>query len=145
MGATSQAILDNEEMLSLLLAMLRSDFALADRYRHTPGPVLSKPIVTLAGRDDPEVGPEVMADWARETQQPLRQLDLVAPICSSRRTRRRLSRWCGPCCAPNWHTKSAEPMGNEEGETLMTQAPCRTGDAMPVLWPTSPADSGRTS
>ncbi|MGX5182926.1 thioesterase II family protein [Streptomyces avermitilis] len=76
MGATPQAILDNEEMLSLLLPMLRSDFALADRYRHTPGPVLPTPIVALAGRDDPEAGPEVMAGWARETQQPLRRLDL---------------------------------------------------------------------
>lgn len=76
MGATPQAILDREEMLSLLLPMLRSDFALVDRYRHTPGPVLSTPIVALAGRDDPEAGPEVMAGWARETQQPLRRLDL---------------------------------------------------------------------
>ncbi|MFJ5294419.1 thioesterase II family protein [Streptomyces sp. NPDC088348] len=76
MGATSEAILGNEEMLSLLLPMLRSDFALADRYRHTPGPALSTPIVALAGRDDPEAGPEVMAGWARETQQPLRRHDL---------------------------------------------------------------------
>ncbi|MFD6887626.1 thioesterase II family protein [Streptomyces sp. NPDC059957] len=76
MGATPQAILDDEEMLSLLLPMLRSDFALADRYRHTPGPVLSTPIVALAGHNDPEAGPETMAGWARETQQPLRRLDL---------------------------------------------------------------------
>ncbi|GGX75533.1 thioesterase II family protein [Streptomyces hiroshimensis] len=76
MGATPQAVLDNEEMLSLLLPMLRADFALADRYRHTPGPVLSTPIVALAGREDPEAGPEVMAGWAHESQRPLRRLDL---------------------------------------------------------------------
>ncbi|QNP66629.1 thioesterase II family protein [Streptomyces genisteinicus] len=76
MGATPQAILDDEEMLSLLLPMLRSDFALADRYRRTPGPALSVPVVALAGRDDPEAGPEVMSGWARETHQPLRRLDL---------------------------------------------------------------------
>ncbi|MEU9350969.1 alpha/beta fold hydrolase [Streptomyces griseoloalbus] len=76
MGATPQAILDNEEMIALLLPMLRADFALSDRYRYRPEPPLPTPIVALTGRDDPEAGPAVMAGWARETKMPLRRLDL---------------------------------------------------------------------
>jgi surfactin synthase thioesterase subunit len=67
LDATPRDILDNDEMLQVLLPMLRGDFALAETYRYQPDAVLSTPILTIAGQLDPEITSETVRGWRRET------------------------------------------------------------------------------
>jgi medium-chain acyl-[acyl-carrier-protein] hydrolase len=67
LGVTPQSLLQNEEMMRVLLPMLRMDFAMSERYAYRPSRVLPTPIVTMAGRQDPDAGPGDMAGWAAET------------------------------------------------------------------------------
>lgn len=63
---TPDAILDNQEMVQVLMPMLRADFALADEYRYRPAPRIATRVVTIAGRGDPIAPPDSMAGWGRE-------------------------------------------------------------------------------
>ncbi|MCX4448234.1 thioesterase II family protein [Streptomyces sp. NPDC087866] len=63
----SDAALADEELLSLALPALRSDFTAVGRYRYRPGPPLSCPITALVGDQDPRVDADGMRDWARYT------------------------------------------------------------------------------
>jgi medium-chain acyl-[acyl-carrier-protein] hydrolase len=69
LGATPRALLQNEEMMRLLLPMLRVDFAMSEGYEYRPFGALPTPIVTMAGGQDPVAGPERMAGWSLETEQ----------------------------------------------------------------------------
>jgi surfactin synthase thioesterase subunit len=57
----------NEELMSLLLPVIRADFTLAETYRYEPRPPLDVPITAFAGVDDPEAGPARVAPWAEYT------------------------------------------------------------------------------
>lgn len=63
----SDAALADEELLSLALPALRSDFTAVAGYRYRPGPPLSCPITALVGDEDPRVDADGMRDWARHT------------------------------------------------------------------------------
>ncbi|OLF14708.1 thioesterase II family protein [Actinophytocola xanthii] len=76
MGATPPDVLDNDELLSILLPVLRADAALGETYRYRPAPPLPVPIATIAGREDDDAAPETMAGWAAETDQPIREFQV---------------------------------------------------------------------
>jgi surfactin synthase thioesterase subunit len=57
----------NPELLELVLDALRADLALADSYRHVPGPPLSCPISVFGGRADPLVPEAVLSSWTTRT------------------------------------------------------------------------------
>lgn len=61
------AVLENEELLGLLLPMLRADFAVYERYKFQAGPPLDCPIVMLGGESDPLVSPEMLAAWTEHS------------------------------------------------------------------------------
>lgn len=66
LGATAEGLLADAEMMQVLLPVLRADYAAVERYRPRPGPRLRAPLLTLAGRADPEAGPAMMAGWSAE-------------------------------------------------------------------------------
>lgn len=64
------AVLENEELLSLLLPMLRADFAVYERYVFCPAAPLLCPITMLGGDLDPLVSPEMLTAWAVHSVEP---------------------------------------------------------------------------
>jgi surfactin synthase thioesterase subunit len=66
-GAADAEILDNDELLDILLPMIRSDFGLIESYRYRPGEPLGCPVSAWAGTDDEEAPAELMRPWAAET------------------------------------------------------------------------------
>lgn len=64
------AVLENDELLALLLPMLRSDFAVYERYTFQNAEPLNCPITMLGGEDDPLVSSEMLAGWSAHTTQP---------------------------------------------------------------------------
>lgn len=73
-GGTSLDTLEERELLELYLPTLRSDFALAETYRHSPRPPLAAPIVSVGGEADPEVTPEALRAWETHTNAGFRTL-----------------------------------------------------------------------
>ncbi len=62
MGGTPQAVLASEELMELLLPVLRADFGMSDHYSYRPGPVLRCPITAFGGSGDTAVSwPSVLA------------------------------------------------------------------------------------
>ncbi len=66
-GAADEAIFEHDDLLDVLMPMIRADFAMIERYRYRPGPPLSCPISAWCGDGDPEVSPEAMRPWADHT------------------------------------------------------------------------------
>lgn len=66
-GATPQDLLASPELLRLFLPTIRADLAVAETYRHRPGPKLTCPVAAYRGRDDPEVTHDQCAAWAEVT------------------------------------------------------------------------------
>jgi surfactin synthase thioesterase subunit len=52
-------ILEDEQLLAMILPVLRSDYRAVETYEYAPGPPLRCPIVSLVGTDDPVRGPDV--------------------------------------------------------------------------------------
>ena len=63
------AVLENEELLELLLPMLRADFAVYEGYQFQEAESLNCPITMLGGESDPLVSPEMLAAWATHSMQ----------------------------------------------------------------------------
>jgi medium-chain acyl-[acyl-carrier-protein] hydrolase len=67
-GAADEEILANNELLEVLLPMIRADFAMIENYQYQPGRLLHCPIFAWCGTDDPEVDPTAIQGWAEETR-----------------------------------------------------------------------------
>jgi medium-chain acyl-[acyl-carrier-protein] hydrolase len=67
LGGISDEILQNQEMLDLLLPVLRADFELIETYRHTYDKPLDCPIFALGGIEDPRVSHEQLEGWTMHT------------------------------------------------------------------------------
>ncbi len=62
-NGTPKAVLENQDLIELLLPMIRSDFALAEHYRPTPGPLLRCPLLALGSRQDEWLDPAGVDNW----------------------------------------------------------------------------------
>lgn len=71
LAGTPAEILDNEEMMEILLPMLRADFEIHDTYRWRERPPLRCPIRVFGGRDDPAVSREELDAWHQVTTAPV--------------------------------------------------------------------------
>jgi medium-chain acyl-[acyl-carrier-protein] hydrolase len=60
-------VLQNDELMELLLPVLRADFAVNETYRYTAEPPLSCPISVFGGLQDHEVRLEGLAAWREQT------------------------------------------------------------------------------
>lgn len=65
---TSQAILDNDEFMALLLPVLRADFALCETYTYTAEPPLPCPITAFGGTRDPATQRGRLRAWRLQTE-----------------------------------------------------------------------------
>lgn len=63
MNGTPHEILANEELMELMVPMLRADFAMSDTYTFKPGTDLTCPMVAFGGVDDPDVDEESVRGW----------------------------------------------------------------------------------
>ena len=69
-GGLPADVLADADLMDVLLPGVQADFALAASYRYRPGPPLPHRIVLVAGTEDPHVGPDQLAGWARESVEP---------------------------------------------------------------------------
>ncbi|MFB9689408.1 thioesterase II family protein [Amycolatopsis plumensis] len=67
LGGTDAAVLDDEDIRTLVLPALRSDYKAAELYHYRPGPDVGCPVVALIGDRDPKVGAAEARLWAERT------------------------------------------------------------------------------
>lgn len=68
LDGTPQEILENEELLELMVPLLRSDFELLETYVPPPGPPLECPVRVFGGDRDPSVSLEDLEAWREHSQ-----------------------------------------------------------------------------
>ena len=69
-NGTPAEVLNNAELMDILLPLIRSDFALAERYRPKSDPLLTCPILALGSLDDEWLDVASLEKWATLTQGP---------------------------------------------------------------------------
>ncbi|MEU3856585.1 alpha/beta fold hydrolase [Streptomyces sp. NPDC028722] len=67
LDGTDAALLEDEELLRMVLPVLRADYRAVETYRRAPGPRLSCPVVAMTGDADPRLTPDEARTWAEET------------------------------------------------------------------------------
>lgn len=67
LGGTPAEVLENEELLHLMLPLLRADFAVTQTYSYAEGPPLDCPLTAFGGLQDEEVKRESVAPWGEYT------------------------------------------------------------------------------
>ncbi|HEX9339271.1 MAG TPA: thioesterase domain-containing protein, partial [Pseudonocardiaceae bacterium] len=70
LGGTPPELVANDELMELLLPVLRADFTLADTYRPPPGAALDCPTTAFCGDDDDEAPPVDVLPWRRHVRAP---------------------------------------------------------------------------
>ncbi|MDN3988594.1 thioesterase II family protein [Zwartia vadi] len=65
---TPAAVLENEELIELLLPLLRADFGLAENYRPSIEPLLTCPIIGLGSTEDEWLDRETLEKWGELTK-----------------------------------------------------------------------------
>lgn len=72
LGGMPDALLQNDELLELVLPILRADFSLYETYQYMVEPVLHCPITAFGGIEDSEAMPDDVEQWQRQTTQNFR-------------------------------------------------------------------------
>jgi medium-chain acyl-[acyl-carrier-protein] hydrolase len=67
LNGTPEAVLRNDELLQLLIPILRADFAVCETYEYTPEAPLTCPIAAFGGIEDADVPREDIAAWSHQT------------------------------------------------------------------------------
>jgi len=67
LGGTPREVLENEELLEVMLPMLRADFEVVGTFTHSERPPLSCPITVFGGLRDEEVSREELEGWREHT------------------------------------------------------------------------------
>ena len=67
LNGTPREVLDNEELMMLMIPLLRADFSVCETYTYTSEPPLDCPISVFGGLQDYEVKPEVLEGWREQT------------------------------------------------------------------------------
>ena len=66
-GGTSEKVLNNPELMTLMLPTLKADFSLLETYRYQPGAQLTCPITCFWGKQDARVNKADVAAWRQHT------------------------------------------------------------------------------
>ena len=64
---TPTEILNNNELMELLLPIIKADFGVVDAYIHQDQPPLPLQMTAVGGQEDPEVSPEQLLLWQNQT------------------------------------------------------------------------------
>jgi medium-chain acyl-[acyl-carrier-protein] hydrolase len=67
---TPAAVLEHEELMEMLIPLLRDDFAVNEAYTHRPEAPLDLPLLAMGGTDDEEATPAGVGEWAGYTTGP---------------------------------------------------------------------------
>lgn len=67
LGGVPPEVFEEPELRELVLPVFRADFGWIDRYQYVEEDPLPVPVVAIAGTDDLDAPPELMAGWARHT------------------------------------------------------------------------------
>ena len=70
LGGTTEDILDNQELLDMMLPIVRDDFRLLETHSASPSPCLHIPVHVLCGREDDDSPLELLACWQDVTDAP---------------------------------------------------------------------------
>jgi medium-chain acyl-[acyl-carrier-protein] hydrolase len=68
LNGTPREVLEHEELMLLMLPLLRADFTVCQTYRYAPGPPLGHPITVFGGLQDHETGREKLEGWREQTR-----------------------------------------------------------------------------
>lgn len=68
LGGTPTEVLDNQELMSMLLPMLKADFTVVETYTASPKSMVNVDITALAGDHDKRVTLDSVKAWAQFTQ-----------------------------------------------------------------------------
>lgn len=71
-GGTPPEVFAHEELMALVLPLVRADFELNDTYSYVPGPPLDCPLTAFGGTHDHVVPPEAVEGWREYTRGPFR-------------------------------------------------------------------------
>ena len=67
LNGTPEAVLNNDELMELLVPILRADFAVLENYNYAPEAPLNCPISVFGGLQDREVKLEELEAWREQT------------------------------------------------------------------------------
>jgi len=67
LNGTPSEVLNNQELMDLMLPILRADFAVLETYNYTEEKSFSCPISVFGGLQDPEVTHEELEAWRKQT------------------------------------------------------------------------------
>lgn len=70
LGGTPEDILHNQDLLDMMLPIVRDDFRLLETHRASPEPRLRIPVHVLCGREDDDSPLELLARWQDVTDYP---------------------------------------------------------------------------
>jgi surfactin synthase thioesterase subunit len=76
LGGTDRRLLDDDELMQLMLPVIRADSQALESYRYAPGPPLRCPVTALNGQDDPKVRRRTASAWRKHTTGRFRSLTL---------------------------------------------------------------------
>jgi medium-chain acyl-[acyl-carrier-protein] hydrolase len=68
LGGTSEAVLEDPDLMELVMPMLRADFTASETYTYIAEPPLVCPIIVCGGAQDKEVSREELDAWRIHTQ-----------------------------------------------------------------------------
>jgi surfactin synthase thioesterase subunit len=67
LSGTEADLLGDEEVVRMILPVLRNDYRAVETHRHVPGPALPVPLTAFAGTEDPVAPPADVEAWAGHT------------------------------------------------------------------------------
>lgn len=67
LNGTPKEVLEHEELMQLMLPILRADFAVCDTYHYEPEPPLACPITVFGGLQDATVRADRLEAWGEQT------------------------------------------------------------------------------
>ncbi|MBO4206030.1 thioesterase II family protein [Micromonospora echinofusca] len=70
LGGTPRELVENDELMDLMMPVLRADFGIADTYRRAPDVTVDCPTTAFGGVDDPEAPPVDVLAWRRHVRAP---------------------------------------------------------------------------
>ncbi|WP_326627121.1 MULTISPECIES: thioesterase II family protein [unclassified Streptomyces] len=70
LGGTGAEVLNDEEILQMVLPVVRNDYRAAETYRYVPGPDVTCPVVAFVGEGDPKATVAETGVWERHTTGP---------------------------------------------------------------------------
>ena len=74
LNGTPAEVFAHEDLIELVLPMLRCDLELVESYTNAAGPLLSCPVIAMGGSRDLEISPEEIVGWGSVTTGPFKSM-----------------------------------------------------------------------